>query len=106
MKDSNMILLLQLIHASGNISSLLNRGLQFSQIAELLLEAEAKGYAIHENDEYRLSEIGIHKMKMDLSTKKSRGDGGWISPLEEFRVDKWKVDQIYLPNVEDSFFEP
>jgi hypothetical protein len=106
MKESHLILLLQLIQAGGNVSSLLDRGLQFSQIAQLLSEAVAKGYVVQDGSEFHLTNSGLQKMRVELGSNRLRKDGGWISPLEEFRIDKWELDRIYLPSIEDTFFEP
>jgi hypothetical protein len=98
MTESHMILLLQLIHTGGDVNSLLRRGLQFSNIAQLMSKAEADGLIKEEGDTLELTEAGFAKIKIGVESNKQRKDGGWISPLEEFRIDKLSIDDIYLPD--------
>jgi hypothetical protein len=98
MTDSHMILLLQLIHADGDVNSLLRKGLQFSQIAQLMSEAEVSGLLKEEGDKLVLTEAGFTKIKAGVENNKQRRDGGWVSPLEELRIDKISVDDIHLPD--------
>lgn len=88
MSGSHMILLLQLIHANGDVNSLLRKGLQFSQIAQLMSEAEVSGLLKEEDDNLVLTEAGFAKIKTGIESNKQRKDGGWISPLDKFRRDK------------------
>jgi hypothetical protein len=97
MAESHIILLLQLIHTGGEVNSLLRRGLHFSQIAQLISDAESEGFVKEENDNLVLTDSGLEKMRASLEKDKKRTDGGWISPLDEFRIDKQSVDDIYLP---------
>jgi hypothetical protein len=105
MAESHMVLLLQLIHSGGEVNSLLRRGLQFSQIAQLMSEAELEGLVKEENDKLILTDTGLEKMRTNLENQAQRGDGGWISPLDEFRINKIPVDDIYLPSWYTAFIE-
>jgi hypothetical protein len=99
LSNSNLILLLQIIHVSGEVNSLLHRGLQFSQIAQLISIAEGEGYIVEEGHSMRLTEKGLDKMRTDTVTNTSRADGGWISPLDEYRIEKLAIDKVYLPSL-------
>lgn len=99
MSNTHLNLLLQLIHASGEINSLLQRGLHFSQIAELISFAEENGLILEKEDRLELTEQGLETMRMASDSKKIRGDGGWISPMDEYRIERMDIDEVYLPKV-------
>jgi hypothetical protein len=105
MAEFHMILLLQLINTGGEVNSLLRKGLHFSQIAQLISDAESEGFVKEENDNLVLTESGLGKMRMGLEKDKKRTDGGWISPLDELRIEKQAVDDIYLPSWYSAFIE-
>lgn len=98
MSKTNIILLLQLIYAGGDVNSLLQRGLQFSQIAALITQAEEKKYILEKENELKLTDLGLIEMRKELPSNKIRKDGGWISPLDEYRVEKLDVYEVYLPS--------
>ena len=104
MSDSHLILLLQVIHAQADTNALLRRGLSYSQIAHLISESINLGYVVLDNHSLKLTMSGEYKMKTDLKEGKLRADGGWISPLEEFQMERWSLDDIYLPSEDDSHF--
>jgi hypothetical protein len=105
MKDSHLILLLQIINAETDIKALQKKGLSFSQIAQLISDSIDKGYVIREKGSLRLSKEGLEKMRESVDSTHSRKDGGWISPIDEFQIDRWSLDDIYLPPEEDSYFK-
>lgn len=102
MSEANLILLLQLVNTSGEVNSLLQRGLLFSQIAELITYAEEEGLIVEDNDNLKLTEKGLEKMRQVPDSKRSREDGGWISPMDEYRIEKTTLDDIYLPSVKTA----
>ena len=88
---------MQLIYSSGEVNSLLQRGLHFSQIASLMSFAEDSGYITEEENQLKLTKLGIEKMRTNITSNKIRKDGGWISPLEEYRIEKLPINELYLP---------
>lgn len=102
MSESNLTLLLQLIFAGAEVRSLLDRGLQFSQIAMLVDEAFQRQFIIEGEGFLRLTEEGIAQMKSGLPNARIRRDGGWISPAETFRIEKLALDAVYLPDKETA----
>lgn len=98
MSEANLILLLQLIYSSGEVNSLLQRGLHFSQIATLMSFAEDNGYITEEENRLKLTALGVEKMRTSQSSNKIRKDGGWVSPLEEYRIEKLQINEVYLPD--------
>jgi hypothetical protein len=97
MSDSNLLLLLQLIYAGADVNALLRRGLQFSQIANLIAEATEKGLITEGEFGLTLTAIGIEEMQSKRGGNQQGDDGGWISPLDEYRIEKLSEDDIYLP---------
>jgi hypothetical protein len=66
----------------------------------LITYAEDEGLIVEDGDNLKLTEKGLEKMRLAPDSKKRREDGGWISPMEEYRVEKMALDDIYLPSVE------
>lgn len=104
MKESFLILLLQVINAKADVTAMENVGLSYSQIARLISDSIETGYVLRDEGHLRLTESGLKKMRTDLGRDSLRKDGGWISPLDEMRIEKMAIDDIYLPSEEDSFF--
>ena len=97
MKDTYLRLLLQIIKHKGSLDSLLNQGLLYSQIVQMINDATDRGFIVDKegvlgvtnNGEKEINRIG--KIFNDgFSTK-------WISPKLEERIDKFKKDDIYIP---------
>lgn len=103
MTEANLILLLQLVYSSGEVNSLLQRGLHFSQISSLMSFAEDNGYITQEENQLKLTELGIEKMMTSITSNKIRKDGGWVSPLDEYRIEKLPVNEVYLPGDKTIF---
>jgi hypothetical protein len=103
--ESNLILLLQLIKAKADVEPLLKRGLTYMQISELITHCIEKKLIQQEDSGYSLTKSGILKMKADTQTGKPRKDGIWISPQEEFRIESRRSDEVYLPEMCNSFFD-
>lgn len=97
MPSSSMLLLLQVLRGGGDVGPLLARGLAYAQIAELMNEARAAGLTQRVGRRTELSEAG-ERLLWD-TRKRRRGDehGGWIRPLEEFRIPKLHEDDPFLP---------
>jgi hypothetical protein len=102
MSDSNLVLLLQLIFAGAEVNSLMARGLKFSQIAMLLDAGLQQGLIMETEDSLRLTSEGIEKMRSGLRDARIRRDGGWISPLDNFKIEKLALDDVYLPDSETA----
>jgi hypothetical protein len=95
---SNLLLLLQLINAGAEIDSLLNRGLQYSQIADLIFEAIENEFVLENENGLELTALGLERIKNAHSRQNVKGN--WISPLDEFRVKPLPIDEIYTPTWE------
>jgi hypothetical protein len=95
--DSNLLLLLQLIKHDGTISMLLKRGLEYSQIAHLILKV--KEDKLIEERKGKLIVIDKGELKIDNLNRKygRKGHEAWISPAVEYRVPKIDPSAVYLP---------
>ena len=99
--NKSLILLLQVIHSEGNIDPLLNAGLEYVQIAQLLSQAKQNGYVFLSEDKLILSEQGTQILSESLRQKIV--GGGWIRPLDEYRITQMDKGDVYLPeNPPDS----
>lgn len=97
MNESSVLLLLQLIKNNGSIESLINRGLEYSQIAKLISFIVDEGYASYESNDLHLLKSGVDKL-LELNTKfKRTNSDSWISPQDEYKIEKKDKFDIYLP---------
>ena len=95
MSESHLILLLQLIYAGADVDALLRRGLQFSQIAGLIEQVVNNRFVEEIDGNLKLTELGLEKLRAGKKYYSSRTV--WISPLDEFRIEKIGNDDIFLP---------
>jgi len=101
MKEKYLVLLLQLVKADGSVEALLKNGLEYSQIANLILQVKQDSYIAEKEGRLELTDLGLEKLK-ELSKKANRKNiDTWISPSYENRIDKSEklnVFDIYIPN--------
>ena len=95
--NKSLILLLQVVRSEGSIDPLLAVGLEYPQIAQLLTQAKQEGYVLLSNSKLVLSAEG-NQLLSESSKQKDIG-GGWIRPLEEYRVSRIEKGEIYLPEI-------
>jgi hypothetical protein len=103
--ESHLILLLQLIYSGADVDALLKRGLQYSQIAKLLDEAIEKQFVEESDTDIVITPIGLEKIKTGAKDNTVRKTGGWISPLDEYRVEKIDLNDIFLPCLGSVHFD-
>ena len=96
-------LLLRLIQARSDVSALIEEGLTYVQISQLLGEAVSEGLVRFEPDGPSLTTAGLESIQRAESGVR-RSDGGFISPMTSQRVDRLPVDAIYLPPKRFSYF--
>lgn len=91
MRDTLQKQLLKMINSKKDFSSLISNQITYSQIASYLVNFEKEGL-IHANENgYFLTSLGKEKMQEKASFQK-------IEPLDEFRIEKINIDQIYIPD--------
>lgn len=98
-----MTLLLQLVKIGSDIDPLLNRGLTYSQIAELTNSAITDGYICKIDRELTITTKGEQRLKK-LENGKVSASGNWIAPEDKSRIEKKDIFHIYLPNVNNTEF--
>ncbi|KXY46890.1 winged helix-turn-helix domain-containing protein [Bacillus sp. FSL M7-1020] len=95
MTEKYIILLLQLVKTNGSVSSLLDLGLEYSQIAIYINYLVEENLATSNNDgKLELTELGLEKLK---KLTKIENNNLWISPQNEFKIEKMNKFDIYLP---------
>lgn len=99
MSESNLILLLQLIKDNADAGSLIERGLRYQQIGELINRALKENFIEHGKKDLALTEKGIEKIRH------GRPDGGFISPEQQSRIKSISINKIFLPKDKNSIFE-
>ena len=94
MKESTEFLILDTIKKHSSIMPLFTSGDSYSKVIEWvrLLEKEGKIY-YDETEERRLSDSGLARWKI-IKKKKSAFT---ILPLNDYKVKKMDIDEIYLP---------
>ncbi|MEK0224379.1 winged helix-turn-helix domain-containing protein [Bacillus proteolyticus] len=95
MTEKYIILLLQLVKTNGSVSSLLDLGLEYSQIATYI-NFLAENDLVTSNDAGKLeiTKLGLEKLK---KLTKIENHNLWISPQNEFKIEKRNKFDIYLP---------
>lgn len=97
----NLGLVVWLVEGNRSTEMLVNRGLNFVQIAGLIIEARDAGLLILEEDKLVPTEEGRRVARKALQ---SAAKDAWINPLQ-FGLAKRRVGDVYLPAVKKSFFE-
>lgn len=97
-------LLLQLISNDADVSSLVKRGLTYSQITTLMVSAVDAGYLSLVDGRLSVTQAGRSALSVDVTTGQRESDGGFISPRTEFRTAKLDPEAIFLPVRRHSFF--
>ncbi|MBI9110128.1 hypothetical protein [Maridesulfovibrio ferrireducens] len=90
-------LLLRLVKKSSSIEALLNQGLDYSQIFDLIGIAISLSYLKESTEGLTLTFEGNQFLQTNGPMSKPRTDAGWIEPANDFRIDKIKVDETYIP---------
>lgn len=97
-KEIYILKILHIINYQLSVSSLLELGLEYSQVAELLSEVIQGGLVedLEENG-LKLTQSGLVVLE-DLNKKHYPSNTqSWILPSEEYRIPKIDKFDIYLP---------
>lgn len=80
------------------MDSLLNIGLEYSQIAIILNELiECKLLKNTEQDGLLLTDLGNDVLKEGQLKLFSNSSSEWIVPLNKYKIEKMKFSDVYLP---------
>ncbi len=94
MNESVMYRLLELIDRKASVSSLFKMGYPYSKIVKWYMDLEAEGYIRNEDGEYKLL---TKKGRNRLAELKKRRHYEAIGKLEQYRIPKKPIEDIYLP---------
>ena len=94
MKNKYFQILLYIISKNENLDPLLKTGLEYPQIANLILEAKNKELIKEENGKLVLTDSGINFYN---ELKKQKTDGHWVMPDDKSRIEKLKLSDIFVP---------
>lgn len=104
-KKAHISLLLRRIQIDADVSPLINRGLRYSQLIQLIKEAVESGLLERIEDGYAVTEAGQKFIQSDKITGKIRKDAGWINPLYDQKCEQAGLYDIYLPAKKNSKFK-
>lgn len=96
--------LLQMVRGGISVEDLVERGLQYSQIARMLNDAEKQGFINSKDNKLQLSSLGNIKLEELLAKEKIAGSGRWILPEEKRRILKIDKNKIYVPDMKGATF--
>lgn len=98
MKDRYLFHILQIVRYEGTIDSLINLGLEYSQIVSLISDATNQGYIRSNDGVLELTQLGLDKID-ELNEKLYKiSTTKWILPKDELRIEKIDKFEVYLPN--------
>lgn len=97
MDSPALLLLLQVVKAGGDASTLIRRGFTYSQIAKLLALAVEKQLLAASERSLTITDKGIAYLHGTKSGTEKRYRTGWISADEFRRVDRRSKNSIFLP---------
>lgn len=97
-KELHLLKLLHVIKNNLTIETLLDIGLEYSQIAVLLTDAIEGGYVLeHESQGLVLTNAGIETLKRLSNKYYLSGSLEFLKPLDKCRIDKITANTVYLP---------
>jgi hypothetical protein len=97
MTSSNLILLLQIIRSRGDVQPLVSRGLEYSQIADLMREARSVGLIERAELGDVVTEAGMQLLAESAKRKGLGVAGAWIRPAEEHQIPRIPQEDPFLP---------
>jgi len=92
--DKKLLVLLDTIKNKKDLFSLLELGLELSQIPLLLKQAEQAMLIVRTEEGISLTESGTNLLNDNINSIKRRG---FILPLNAARMEKLPVNAVYLP---------
>lgn len=93
---ANLILLLRLIKSGASFDPLHKRGLESSQVFDLVSEAIEQGLLTATKRSIELTPQGNTTLAANPEGR-AFTDGGWIEPDRKSRIEKSRIDTPYFP---------
>lgn len=89
---------LRIVKSRKSFATLTEFGLFYSQIADLIMFSEEKGYISVTDDSIELNQSGIDFLRTKHNCRSFRRKENWIAPLEIEKVEKIGIDMVWLPD--------
>lgn len=88
---------LKVVKNNMDVLPLISMGLDYSQISIILDELKKDGYVKKKNNLLILTKKGEELINTLNAKEFQSGGDKWIIPLEQARIPKLDIDEIYLP---------
>ena len=98
------VLLLDIIHNSGNIKKLLREKITYKEISELTTKLASDNYLTYIEKKIILTKSGRKALENGMGSLKETNKDLWIKPEIESRVSKIDKKFIFLPNQSELDF--
>lgn len=92
------IKLLRVIHYNADVNQLIDQGLRYSQISQLLNEALTKGLITAQGGRFLLTQSGKDLLLERNQVTNDLSISNWIEPLDDKRKKPMDPMAIYLPS--------
>ncbi len=92
---------LKLVDKDGNVEPLLDLGYNYAEIADIIENLISTGLVINDNGILSLSENGISFINNESKDSNKKHKQIWIEPEHHSRIDKLKLNEVYLPELEE-----
>lgn len=103
--DHVRLFLLRIIESGGNIQPLVEMGYEYSQIVTFIKNEIAENNASFINGELVLTKEGKEITSSLQNTKvRKNGSNTWIEPEIQSKISQIDIDDVYLPNQNDLWF--
>ena len=97
-KPIYILKILHIIHHQLSVGDLIETGLDYSQIVELISVVTQKGFVEDSGESgLKVTQSGLDLLEQLNGEIYSSNTKSWILPLDEFRVPKIDKLDIYLP---------
>jgi hypothetical protein len=90
--------LLSIISKRKSLDVLVKKGYSYSQIGQILLEAVTDNYLVYNDTKYILTEKGAKILKKEKPFE-------IIKTLDEYRIKKISIDEVFIPKYTKGEFE-
>lgn len=104
MNSEVKLFLLKIVKFNGNLTPLLKRGYEYSQIFQLLDELIAEGLLEKNNNRIAITDIGLREIDKLNKHLERRDSSSWIEPESASRISKINKNDVFLPAQDELSF--